>query len=420
MCEIFSESYAAPGVEAENRIDRYLSKLDIDELGKIYIYKKDVPYKVLRKIETRIKKYLDSRTEKELLDTIIKSSVFYVRDQAIRKLHNYSSIKQIALSESIPLDVRLNALLRIDNREELVEQFINSYYKKPENSTARKLAVNHLTTLLEKDITIDQTLLKLLVKETGNLSVKLRTLGRINDFDFRNNIYKELAQSDDLAVRNEALKHVKEYQPQKTKEQQKIQSIGSKKDKPLISAPFDISVGTCWFFNSTDIATCYHVIQGKTRYNIFSEKLNARIPLDLIAFDEEKDIAILRIQSTDVIKNQPFLSIESKDSHIADRVFTMGYPDPQRQGINIKYTAGDINSNTGLIDAPWMYQVSVPIQKGNSGGPLINENGAVIGLIFATLKNDMYSTTQNVNYAVKVKYLMELAKRNNCDIFSKI
>jgi S1-C subfamily serine protease len=150
---------------------------------------------------------------------------------------------------------------------------------------------------------------------------------------------------------------------------------------------------------------------------IFSEKLNARIPLDLIAFDEEKDIAILRIQSTDVIKNQPFLSIESKDSHIADRVFTMGYPDPQRQGINIKYTAGDINSNTGLIDAPWMYQVSVPIQKGNSGGPLINENGAVIGLIFATLKNDMYSTTQNVNYAVKVKYLMELAKRNNCDIF---
>ena len=53
-----------------------------------------------------------------------------------------------------------------------------------------------------------------------------------------------------------------------------------------------------------------------------------------------------------------------------------------------------------------MFQISVPLQPGNSGGPLLDLNGNVVGVVVMVLRN-----AQEVNYAVKSKYLLDLCAK---------
>ena len=78
-----------------------------------------------------------------------------------------------------------------------------------------------------------------------------------------------------------------------------------------------------------------------------------------------------------------------------------------------KLTEGVINSTSGVGDDPRALQISVPIQAGNSGGPLVNMEGKVVGII--TSKIDavkMFKWTgdlpQNINYGIKISYLKGL------------
>ena len=94
-------------------------------------------------------------------------------------------------------------------------------------------------------------------------------------------------------------------------------------------------------------------------------------------------------------------------------VFTIGYPNPILQGVNQKLTEGNINALTGYQDDIRLYQISAPVQPGNSGGALLNENGDVVGIIVSILKAETAfkvtgSLPQNVNYALKGNYAQTL------------
>jgi S1-C subfamily serine protease len=90
-------------------------------------------------------------------------------------------------------------------------------------------------------------------------------------------------------------------------------------------------------------------------------------------------------------------------------VFTIGFPIPEYLGQDPKYTEGTISSLSGFEGAASVLQISVSIQPGNSGGPLVNENGEVLGIITGTansqffLKKAMW-VPQNVNWAKKSEY----------------
>jgi S1-C subfamily serine protease len=76
-------------------------------------------------------------------------------------------------------------------------------------------------------------------------------------------------------------------------------------------------------------------------------------------------------------------------------------------------TKGEISSQTGFQDDPRQWQISVPIQPGNSGGPLCDENGNLIGIVESTLDAIKMAKMageipQNVNYAVKSSYILPL------------
>ncbi len=89
-----------------------------------------------------------------------------------------------------------------------------------------------------------------------------------------------------------------------------------------------------------------------------------------------------------------------------DEVFTLGFPLVSLQGQAVKATFGHVNALSGLNDDLRFAQVDVPIQPGNSGGPLLDREGRVVGVV-ASMLNQIEALRlsgalpQNVNYVVK-------------------
>jgi hypothetical protein len=93
----------------------------------------------------------------------------------------------------------------------------------------------------------------------------------------------------------------------------------------------------------------------------------------------------------------------------------VGYPHVSIQGGEPKITDGLISSLSGMGDDPRLFQISVPVQPGNSGGPLVTFDGNVIGIVSAQLNALAMAKAgaglpQNVNYAVKSNYIFELTR----------
>ena len=156
-------------------------------------------------------------------------------------------------------------------------------------------------------------------------------------------------------------------------------------------------------------ATNFHVVQNaaSVRISTYHETHHAKI----VATDKVHDLAILKLDG-----NFSCLAIAIADNvHLGDPVFTVGFPNPDLQGLSPKLTRGEISSLSGLHDNPSEFQISVPIQPGNSGGPLVTELGIAIGVIVARLhdSNTLEQTgslPQNVNYAVKSDLLLDLVR----------
>ena len=100
---------------------------------------------------------------------------------------------------------------------------------------------------------------------------------------------------------------------------------------------------------------------------------------------------------------------------IPGEVLVLGYPLIALQGQEQKATVGRINALSGFQGDVRYFQIDAPIQPGNSGGPLLNARGEVVGVVTATLDpvgtlRATGSLPQNVNYAVKADYMIPLLR----------
>ncbi len=168
------------------------------------------------------------------------------------------------------------------------------------------------------------------------------------------------------------------------------------------TAPAIRSNGTGFFITADGyLLTAYHVVKEAASLQVLT---NGRlIPAQMVRVDAANDIALLKI---DRITVAALPVISSQNVRTGLDVFTLGFPNIQLQGTEVKYTQGNISSLTGLGDDPRLFQISVPVQPGNSGGPLLDEQGQVIGVVIAKLDEILTaratgSLPQNVNYALK-------------------
>ncbi len=173
------------------------------------------------------------------------------------------------------------------------------------------------------------------------------------------------------------------------------------------------------FFASKDglVATNYHVIDGAKRITVKWPFTGKELPAEVVVTDKVNDIAVLRVElaSSDrfILDQAPYGLLSQRDYKAGQDIFALGYPLGDLLGGDVKVSKGVISSMSGIQDDPRQIQISAPVQPGNSGGPLFNMDGNVVGLVVATLKSDvMIENTgvapQNVNFAIKATYLSNL------------
>jgi S1-C subfamily serine protease len=173
----------------------------------------------------------------------------------------------------------------------------------------------------------------------------------------------------------------------------------------------DLHASGSGFFVSTDgyLITNNHVVRNAHRVKVKTG--TGVFPAQVVQVDETNDLALLKIAG----QFKP-LHVSTNGVQLGDAVFTIGFPAIDLQGMQPKYTDGKISSLMGIKDDPNEYQISVQVQPGNSGGPLVDMAGNVKGVIVAQL-NDMAalevmgSMPQNVNYAIKGERLCEFLNR---------
>ena len=129
--------------------------------------------------------------------------------------------------------------------------------------------------------------------------------------------------------------------------------------------------------------------------SIKGEVYKARI----VYTDQTSDVAILQLSADSTFRVMPAApyAFDARSSDLGERVYTLGYPREE-----IVYGEGYLSSGTGYRDDSTAYQVAIGVNPGNSGGPLLNEKGNVIGII-----SGKQNTMEGVSFAVKTNYLLQ-------------
>jgi S1-C subfamily serine protease len=152
------------------------------------------------------------------------------------------------------------------------------------------------------------------------------------------------------------------------------------------------------------LLTNYHVVEDGSR--IVVKMQDRELPARFIKADKANDLALLKVSGS----FRPLAIAPSRAVQLGEAVFTVGFPNPDVQGVDPKLTRGDVNSLAGMKDDPRHFQISVPTQPGNSGGPLVNLAGNVVGVVTMRLNSVRMlertgALSENVNYALKSSFV---------------
>lgn len=146
--------------------------------------------------------------------------------------------------------------------------------------------------------------------------------------------------------------------------------------KAAVYAPANLEGSAFALNNKGYVITSLHMVKGADSIFIQNASLE-RTHTKLVLSDERLDMAILKIENDALTKNwQVPFSLKEKVSDVGEKVFTLGYP--RREMV---YGEGSLSSLSGYSNDTSMYQISIPVNPGNSGGPLLDENGNIVGVI---------------------------------------
>ena len=169
--------------------------------------------------------------------------------------------------------------------------------------------------------------------------------------------------------------------------------------------------GTAFHIGPQVLVTADHVVAGCARLALASGA-----PVTVIASNSDLDIALL----TTTERAETWLSLPSPDADTArlgQRVHAAGYPYFGIASSALHLTGGNVSARTGLNDDARFFSFTAPVQPGNSGGPLVDATGALVGLVVSRLSERYIaeatgSLPQNINYALHVSDLNDFVIRN--------
>ena len=157
------------------------------------------------------------------------------------------------------------------------------------------------------------------------------------------------------------------------------------------------ATGTCFAVSPGGLLmTSYHVVDDGSEMTIaFPDGRKGKATL--LRRSEDNDLALLQTS----VPTPVWLPLATADDiKVGMDAFTVGFPEPDKLGSEAKYTEGNVSSLTGYEGEPTLLQVSIPIQGGNSGGPVVSYSGRVLGVVEASLEEDSEgSPMQFTNFA---------------------
>jgi S1-C subfamily serine protease len=161
------------------------------------------------------------------------------------------------------------------------------------------------------------------------------------------------------------------------------------------------------FFITEDgyLITNAHVLGDSTQVRV--KTASGILPAKVVKVDTGDDLALLKTEGAFA----PLPVTTSGSTKLGATVITVGFPNIDLQGFEPKFSRGEIGSLAGLQDNLHFFQISVPVQPGNSGGALVDEHGNAIGVVSGKLSAKATLSTsgtlpENVNYAVKSSFLL--------------
>jgi S1-C subfamily serine protease len=158
------------------------------------------------------------------------------------------------------------------------------------------------------------------------------------------------------------------------------------------------------------VITARHTLEGASRVLVkvaSGDVFEAKV----LAVSRGLDIAIAKIEYAP----RTYIPVNENPVELkpGDRVFTFGFPVASVLGPEPKYSDGAISATTGIQGDAMFLQVTLPIQPGNSGGPLVREDGTLAGVITSSAAVVPFlriagTFPQNVNWATNINYAMPL------------
>jgi S1-C subfamily serine protease len=176
--------------------------------------------------------------------------------------------------------------------------------------------------------------------------------------------------------------------------------------------PATRSTGTGFYVSRQGyIVTNAHVIDGCTTLTVHRSGAEA-VPATKVAMDKTNDLALLQAVPGPAVA----MLRAGRPVRPGEQVVAFGFPLPSMVSSGGVLTTGAVNALAGLHDDIRFLQISAPIQPGNSGGPLMDMSGAVIGVTTSTLRSPATSATgalpQNVNFAIKTDVVQTFLAAN--------
>lgn len=151
-----------------------------------------------------------------------------------------------------------------------------------------------------------------------------------------------------------------------------------------------------------DVVTNEHVVRACATPRVFDAR-NAGYPAHIVASDATNDLALLKVEHHWA---QPASFRDGSEPRQGEPVIVTGYPLPSIVGPGMSMTNGSVTALAGPRGDSRLMQISAPVQPGNSGGPLLDANGQIAGVVVSTLNGMVLAMMtgmlpQNVNFAIK-------------------
>jgi TPR repeat protein len=220
------------------------------------------------------------------------------------------------------------------------------------------------------------------------------------------------SQGDDRAKRNLSIVEMR-MTPEQVAEAQRLaaafvprEETKSPSSDNFTSPENPTATGTGFFITDDGylISNC-HVVKDAAQVRLRTSA--GLISAKVLKVDAANDLALLKAEG----RFAPLPITSSRAVKLGGTVATVGFPDIGLQGFAPKFARGEIASLSGAGDDARYFQISAPVQPGNSGGALVDEHGNVVGVVSAKLNASAAlaasgALPENVNYAVKSSFLL--------------